>query len=361
MGVQRSGWSRREARRRRVCSAVVAILLLGVSILGPVTPTRAAAAALPPEQPAGGPGGSDYLHGSVQASRHGSGSEAYWLFEPDQPRPAVAPLVVFLHGWGQVDPHGYGAWIEHLVRKGAVVVFPRYQEGFASSTASMMEGAAAALQAAVRALSRPGHVRPDLNRVVFAGHSLGALIALNLATQAQVEELPQPQALALLHPADLSISPGLRLPGSLLRSTYEAIPASTRLLVVVGDLDLLAGDRFAQAIWERTGQIPSEHRNAVRLFSDDYGTPRLSANHSAPQAPGGSWPEEEPDAFLGGVWEGSVDALDYYGYWKLLDALMACTFEGRWCSHVMGSDEPLRAMGRWSDGRRVNEAAVIGW
>lgn len=340
--------------------AAMVILVLVVGLVGSVAPAWAAAAQ-PPEQPASGPGGRDYLHGRVQATRYGWGSEAYWLFEPDGPRPAEAPLVLFLHGWGQVDPRGYGAWIEHLVRKGAVVVFPRYQEGLTTSTSSMMEGAATALRAAVRELSQPGRVRPDLNRVVYAGHSLGALIALNLAAEAQISDLPPPHALALFHPADLSISPGFRLPGSLLRSTYEAIPSSTRLLLVVGDFDLLAGDRFARAIWERTAQIPEDQKNAVRLVSDDYGTPRLSANHSAPQAPGGTWPGAEPDALLGGVWEGSVDALDYYGYWKLLDALMSCTFEGRWCSHVMGSGEPLRAMGRWSDGRRVNEAAVVHW
>ena len=46
---------------------------------------------------------------------------------PPSRRPKTAPVVVFNHGWLAVNPGAYGAWIEHLVRSGRIVIFPRYQ------------------------------------------------------------------------------------------------------------------------------------------------------------------------------------------------------------------------------------------
>src|SRR6516164_3184156 len=62
-------------------------------------------------------------HGAVRRYEIGQGPRSYWLFEPEQPRPERAPVVVFLHGWFAVNPGFYGAWIDHLVRDGKIVIF----------------------------------------------------------------------------------------------------------------------------------------------------------------------------------------------------------------------------------------------
>ena len=82
----------------------------------------------PPGQPASGPGGSDYKHASVRESKYGSGGTEYHLFEPADPVPERAPVIVFLHGWTAMDPWLYGAWIQHLARRGNVVIHCRYQD-----------------------------------------------------------------------------------------------------------------------------------------------------------------------------------------------------------------------------------------
>src|SRR5712671_3416242 len=102
-------------------------LLLAFAIL--FTPLLQPSTNLSPEQPAQalhGPGGREYTHQVVTKAHFGEGSHEYGLYEPDQPRPASAPLIVFFHGWGATNPAIYGAWIEHLVRRGNIVVFPRY-------------------------------------------------------------------------------------------------------------------------------------------------------------------------------------------------------------------------------------------
>ena len=67
-------------------------------------------------------------HHAVKRFEIGQGPRSYFIFEPDKPKPeGKAPVVVFLHGWFAVNPGFYGAWIDHLVRDGRIVIFPRYQ------------------------------------------------------------------------------------------------------------------------------------------------------------------------------------------------------------------------------------------
>ena len=74
----------------------------------------------------------------------GVGPRSYWLFEPDQPKPERAPVVVFLHGWFAVNPGFYGAWINHLVRHGRIVIFPRYQNDVGTLPQDFLPNALAA-------------------------------------------------------------------------------------------------------------------------------------------------------------------------------------------------------------------------
>ena len=52
------------------------------------------------------------------------------------------------------------------------------------------------------------------------------------------------------------------------------------------------------------------------------------------------------------------DAADWYGIWKLSDALFACTFTGEWCEYDLGYTPEQRYMGMWSTGVPVTELAI---
>ena len=47
------------------------------------------------------------------------------------------------------------------------------------------------------------------------------------------------------------------------------------------------------------------------------------------------------------------DALDFYGYWKLFDALSDAAFYGRNREFALGNTPDYCYMGTWSDGRPV--------
>jgi hypothetical protein len=56
--------------------------------------------------------------------------------------------------------------------------------------------------------------------------------------------------------------------------------------------------------------------------------------------------------------EARVDAVDYYGLWKLFDALCDAAFYGRNRRYALGNTLQQRFMGFWSDGKVVKQLFV---
>ncbi|RME06987.1 MAG: hypothetical protein D6812_00825, partial [Deltaproteobacteria bacterium] len=120
--------------------------------------------------------------------------------------------------------------------------------------------------------------------------------------------------------------------------------------------------------------------------SDDHGSPPLIANHYSPAALDPAFDSgektmtgakgqllhrlrrrrkgqpptaaQQPD--LEDRENASVDALDFYGYWKLFDALCdAAFYQGKNREYALGNTSKQRFMGRWSDGTPVEELEVL--
>src|SRR5688572_7616869 len=111
-------------------------------------PVRSQQLPAPPPQPATGPGGKQKPHAAVIKNRYGQGGKEYWIYEPDRPKPKTAPVVIFLHGWSSTNPLYYGAWIDHIVKRGNIVVFPRYQSNILTSRADFIPNTLEAVKAA---------------------------------------------------------------------------------------------------------------------------------------------------------------------------------------------------------------------
>lgn len=283
----------------------------------------------PPEQPRTGPGGSEYAHAGVRETEHGEGGTQFWILEPARPVPAKAPLVIFLHGYSAMHPDSYRGWVDHLAKRGNIVVYPRYQEKLLTPPAEYFPNVVASVRAALVVLRQPGHVTPDLERVAVVGHSAGGVEAANYAVLAAGEKLPVPKAAMLVAPGQGPERVVKMVP----LEDCEKIPVETRLLVVVGDADGLVGNGCARTIWQQTKHV--RDRSFVTVQSDDHGAPPLRAGHLSPV----SWTPE------------ATDALDWFGYWKLFDGLIAAAFAGRDCTVDA-------KMGTWSDGVAVKPLKV---
>src|SRR5690349_17076840 len=329
----------------------------------------------PPAQPLSGPGGSQAAHARVTKNHYGTGGQEYWIFEPDSPKPRSAPVIVFLHGWGGMNPLYYGAWVDHLVKHGNIVVYPRYQANLLTPIKDFLPNTLAAVKDALHRLqTERGHVTPDLSKFATVGHSLGGLRAANVAALASESKLPRVRAV-------MSVEPGLtEAPINVPLADLKKIPADTLLLAVAGDQDTLVRDADAKRIYYESTQVPAADKDFIMMVTDTHGTPSLQASHRAPTAMDRDY--DNGEGVVGGgpanprrVGNSSsrqngtsndsrrletmmVNALDYYGTWKLFDALCDAAFYGKNREYALGNTKEQRFMGVWSDGVPVKELKV---
>lgn len=298
----------------------------------------------PPPQPSSGPGGSTYVNGAMTQNgpyfvgSTGNPALRYFLYEPADPAPSSAPVVLFLHGFNAVDPFVYQSWIEHIVRKGYVVVWVQYQEQGRRLNLTLPrnfeKNAASAWIAALGRLQTSTHVRPARDAsgqmlTGIVGHSLGGFLSAVLAARAAdpLNGMPAPFAVVAIEPGGLDLVPS---------ADFGAILPETKLLVVIGDEDGIVCSRAAVNLWETTAQIPDANRDFLLALSDRRGRPAQIANHFFPAA--------KPSAPT------TVDARDFFITYKLSVAALNCAFEGSDCSYAFGDGAPEQLdMGLWSD------------
>jgi pimeloyl-ACP methyl ester carboxylesterase len=242
-----------------------------------------------------------------------------------------------------------GGWIRHLVRRGNIVVYPRYQMGAIADPKRCTPNALAAVTAAIAELKGGKRVRPDLGKFALVGHSNGGYVAANLAALAAGRGLPRPRALMCVQPGKNGMSP---------LEDMSRIPKGTLLLVVNADRDAIITGRDILPIYEGATSVPAADKNYVVLRSDNHGEPDLVAEHLSPCAL-----DEDFDSGVGRLRERFkvrmvTDSLDYYGYWKLFDGLCDAAFSGRNREYALGNTPEQRFMGKWSDGRPVTEILV---
>jgi acetyl esterase/lipase len=328
--------------------------------------------ATPPGQPATGPGGKQYVHTNVIKNRYGKGNQEYWIFEPDTPKPSSAPLVVFIHGWGGMNPLYYGAWLDHLVKRGNIVVYPRYQETLLTPIKEFLPSTLGAIKDAITRLqTERGHVKPDLNKFAVVGHSVGGLLSASVAALAKESNLPAVRAV-------MSVEPGItEAPINIPLADLRKIPPDTLLLAIAGDQDTLVRDTDAKRVYYESTQVPAANKDFIMMFTDTHGAPSLQASHRAPTAMDRAY--DNGEGVGGGPANPSrvgnsssrrngassqrletmmINALDYYGTWKLFDALCDAAFYGKNREYALGDTKQQRFMGLWSDGVPVKELKV---
>lgn len=287
-----------------------------------------------PPQSKSGPGSTEYPHATFKQSSIGKGNTQIWIYEPDEPKPATAPVILFMHGWSAMDPGPYLAWIEHLARRGNIVFYPRYQAGLATPPETFTPNAVGAIKDALKKLEEDKErVQPDLTRFAALGHSYGGIIAANLAAVAKDHGLPPIKAVLAMEPG----SNGFGKP----YADYALIPKGTLLVCMAGDDDKFVGDRDAKRIFTEAVNVSKDDKDYIVLYSDKHGTPPQNANHFAPIAP-----------------KSHVDAHDYNGFWKWMDGLTDAAFFGKNRDYALGNTEKQRNLGAWSDGTPLKEPKV---
>jgi dienelactone hydrolase len=298
-------------------------------------------------------------HAAVQVLSQGQGAQRVYLFLPQQPplRGRV-PVVFFHHGWQGMNPLNYGALIDHLVREGQVVIYPVYQQSAATSPQTIVANAAAADRAALAMLAAQG-LSPDPRRILYFGYSMGAAISLDLAIAPNRYGLPPPRALVLLAPGDapaVATGPdGRSIIGNLSR-----LPKTLPIAIMAGAQDTQIGLPTGHALAARLCRITLPDRLVFLVLpGDSHDGVTVHAAHGAPGAPDPRYDFPLTDQDFPKLLPGepafpaspSLNQLDFYGFWKITDALIDSLPSGTLPAIVFGHGNPAQLyLGTWPDG-----------
>ena len=158
-------------------------------------------------------------------------------------------------------------------------------------------------------------------------------------------DLPQPKLVAALMPGEVFPS---REP------SLDRIPASTLLLVAVGEDDLLVGDLRGRQIFAQAGAIPRS-TEAISCSFDPTGTAfrRLIAEHTAPTGANRRLDTGEGVFRSFQLSLSEVNALDRAGFWRIADVAIETAFAGHTFDEAIRDPDRFTHLGFWSDGRKV--------
>ena len=300
-----------------------------------------------PTQPTTGPGGSDYTFGGVTQYDYGTNrnGEDFWLYEPNSPVPDSANVIVFIHGLGETNPKLYGAFITHLVRKGNIVIYPRYQRtlDFTTLIAEYNDSCAKGILKALDTIQQPGHVKGRIENYFILGHSVGGVLTADMTMLHTHYGLPKPRAA-------FSMQPGA---ANYLMNDYSSFPADVPYLILISQDDIIVGTAPGTTIFNQSVNAPTSHKNLVHTYSDNHGSSAITATHFDPLASDAAFDNGETNLFIAASGSGPVDAFDWYGTCKLQDALMDCALHNQNCQYAFGDTPEQHGMGNWSDGTPV--------
>lgn len=356
---------------------LAAFLFIGTYLMAP-----AASAASPPKQPERGPGGADYPVSQVVKRAIGTAGAATFVFHGADAAGPPRPVVVFLHSWGATNPGLYGGWIDHLARKGFLVLYPRFQDVNRTRPADASGIATGLVRNALGTLADDPAARPDLQRVAYIGHLAGVPIALNLAAADKDQGLPVPKLLFGVMPGGIASDPKAR---GILLADLSSLDPSMLLITLSGDRDYLPTDRAARRLLKETETIPASRKFFMRAGSDDHGFPALTATLASPGSPKADYdaaaikvqPDPPRDPKQKNTWRWSADmaltgeqtiltaqlgsnptdALDYLAFWKTFDMAAEAAFSGKDAA-ALARDPSFIDMGTWTDGWPVRRLSA---
>jgi acetyl esterase/lipase len=245
-------------RRPLPVLAVVLVAALALAGCGASEEGTAPDAAATTEPATTAPATADAAAEDVEAEPDPAGPRTQVFMPAGEARATV----VLLHGWNDLDPAAYGAWIDHLNATGVAVVFPDYQAGLLSGPASMLRGTEAGIRDGLAEVAARGATGP----VVAAGYSLGGGLAVVYAALAADWGVEAPTAVYAVFPAE-----PLALPAEL-----PPVPADTTVEMLVGDRDVVVGRSGADALAERIAPHPAR---ITELVSSDA----VAYDHFAPK------------------------------------------------------------------------------
>lgn len=209
----------------------------------------------------------------------GQGAQRTYIVFSEQDKSLNRPLIIFLHGWEGMNPMNYAAMIDHFARRGAVVMYPVYQEDAKTPPQQVTENAGQSLKTALNNFNKnyPGLIAAD--KTIYYGFSMGASMALNFATSYAQYDLPAPRALVLAAPGDAHHVAKGKLAESIVKS-LDQIPANLPITILTSIEDVYIGVPTAQKYWPTLCQ--GEFRSLILWPANKNPKQPFKSGHAGP-------------------------------------------------------------------------------
>jgi hypothetical protein len=207
------------------------------------------------------------------------------------------PALFYSHAYGGNDPQNIIGLLDFVAMKGYAIVFVPYQTLSVTINeryTNLLEG--------FRKAARDYPSVIDTTKVGFVGHSFGGGASFANAYKCFTENNWGQNgrfiyALAQWYSYNIT------------QTELQSYPSNTKLLTEIFDDDVTNDHRMAIEIFKNIN-ITNDEKDFILLKSDTINSYIYNANHVVPNT------------------AAAFDALDYYAYYRLLDALCDYTFNG---------------------------------
>jgi hypothetical protein len=182
----------------------------------------------------GGSSGGDYPDKATEAGPFVKGANGAWLF-----RPAGKPknVVVYFHGQGgpiEATPRNHRPWIKHLVDRGSIVVYPRYEMNY---EVDPLLFAVKGVQRALKGVDVKGLP------VLAIGYSRGGAMAVEYGAVAPTNDVPVPERILSVFPAGQGNERRM--------IDLSTLPDTTELKIQIGTEDTVVDGAGARYLLKR--------------------------------------------------------------------------------------------------------------
>lgn len=241
----------------------------------------------------------------VVFNSYSKGPTEYWIIYDDSLGITQDNLIIFLHGYGASNPGCYWGWISALATAGNAIVFPKFQIGtFLPRTRAFQKRTVKVISMAISEIQK--HHGVDIIRISMIGHSIGGVIAANIANNHASNGL-NVSGLVLCQPGFKYLKLGAH-------RSYHQISSSALLLNITGENDHAAGRKFAAKVYRTATQIPSDQKAWIE--HQELESEGLSAHHKDPVSPLSTLDTGNRNLVIGGAFLlCKIDKVDREAYW----------------------------------------------
>ncbi len=262
-----------------------------------------------------------------------SGQSVYVFYPEGVTGPS--PTIFFSHALNASNPDKYSALIENIVSQGYVLVYSPYpgqRDSVGASVGSRHNTLRRGFEAAVQSYGE----MMDTSQVGFMGHSFGGGATPAIAYEGIVEQGWGRRGAFVFIMAPWYVT-------EISLAQLRQLPDSTQVVVQVYEDDTVNDHRIAIELF-RAFEV-SEKQYILLRSDSSFAECSLVANHGVPASVGREGPR--------------VNALDYYGVFRVIGALADYTFTGSAEGQqlVFGTNNEL-FMGNWPNGTAAVQGQV---